>query len=234
MIKGIQNLSREDIELKVIEVIEYFRKEILDHPCATPILEFVQQLQKEDKIIIDLTKDLGNTNKGIKIVGLFNLKPRGIYIDMSLINDNRFNFTLSHEIGHLVLHRKLTFKQEEYEGIQDTEYDMISGKHILKTDRDWIEWQANYFGSAFLMPKQTFIEAVRQIQDRMGIIRNQGMIYLDNTSSSIRDFEHIKGELKKIYIVNVTNIEIRINDLGILNDQRLKNVNHISRLFREE
>jgi len=234
MIKGIQNLSREDIELKVLEVLEYFKKEILDHPCETPILEFVQQLQKEGRIIIDLTKDLGNTSKGKKILGLFNLKPRGIFIDRSLIDDIRFNFTLSHEIGHLVLHRKLIFEQEEYEGIQDTEYDMISGKHILKTDRDWIEWQANYFGSAFLMPKQTFNIAVRQIQDRMGITRNRGMIYLDNTNTSIRDLEHIKTELKKIFMVNVTNIEIRLNDLGILNDQRLKNVNHISRLFKEE
>lgn len=233
MIEGIQNLSRHDIELKSIEVIEYFDKSILKKPGATPVLEFAQKLQKEFNVIIDLTRDLGCSKNGGKILGMFVLKPIGIFIDNSIINDSRFNFTLAHEIGHLVLHRNLIFKQEEYENISDTEHDLLTGNHILKTERDWIEWQANSFASSFLMPKDTIRQAVVDIQEKLGM-RNKGMIYLDKNQYSLSDFKQISLELQMIFMVNHTNIEFRLKDLGILDDQRLKDVQHISRLFREE
>lgn len=233
MIEGIQNLSKHDIEIKSIEVIEYFDKSILKKPTATPVLEFALHLKNEYKIQIDLSRDLGSSKNGGKILGMFNLKPRAIFIDKSIINDARFSFTLAHEIGHLVLHRKLIFKQEGYENISDTEHDLLTGNHILKTERDWIEWQANSFAASFLMPKDSIRQAVIDIQERLGM-RNKGMIYLDKNQYSLSNFKQISNELQMIFMVNHTNIEYRLKDLGILDDQRLKDVQHISRLFREE
>ena len=106
---------------------------------------------------------------------------RGTIIFNTLMTDNskqekRYKFTLAHEIGHWILHRG---KMTDYEG-QITLDTLIKEKisndestyikclnrnvnpnyinSVLKEAIDWIEWQANYFASAVLMPKKVFCE----------------------------------------------------------------------------
>ena len=62
----------------------------------------------------------------------------------------------------------MKLKKDEYDinGFIDTEHDLITGKKILKTKKDRIEWQANKFSSAILMPRMTIRNAVIQIQNK--------------------------------------------------------------------
>lgn len=233
---NIPRLSHEDIELKAEEIIEYFDKSVLQEPKPTPLSEFIDLMTLEFKIGFDTTQDLGSTPNGKKILGAFRFNPRFILIDKSVVNTNRFYFTLGHELGHLVFHRNIVIKRENYEadGLVDTKKDLVTGKKILLTERDWIEWQANKFSSCLMMPRATVRDAIVKIQTEIGIKRNVGIIFLDNNNYSFRDYNAIIDQLKLIYRLNKTNIEFRLKDLGILIDRRDKNVSHISELFKEE
>lgn len=228
---SVGRISSEEIELKAEEVIDKWFPSVLLKPQLTPLNDFCLKLKNEHNTIIQLDQDLRYV-RGRKVWGFFKPEPRSICIDVSLLDTTRFPFVLAHEIGHLVLHRKLVLENKEYQIEEDTEIDFLTGKKNLITTRDWIEWQANKFASCFLMPRKTFIDAVTQTQIEMGITRNLGIVYVDKQRYSKEDFESIKEKLALIYNVNKTNVEIRLNDLNLLNDQRFGDVDHISEIFK--
>ena len=229
-------LSADAIELKAEEVISYFDNQILDTPQRTPLLEYIEDLHKRHNLRRDYSKSLGRTKHGNVILGKTQLKPLGLYVDISLANDPRFNFVLGHELGHVILHRFIDIKKTGYEDqeIVDTEIDFVTGKKNLRTPRDWLEWQANYFSSAILMPRLSIMKAVLQKQQEMGIRRNLGRIILEAKEYSVADYKKLQAHLALVYSVNVTNVECRLKDLGILIDRMNLNVQHVSELFATE
>ncbi|MBK7160589.1 MAG: ImmA/IrrE family metallo-endopeptidase [Ignavibacteria bacterium] len=232
-IQNIPILKKEQIEDKSNKMLLDFRKEIFLTPQHTPILEFVNHLQQNFDIIFQFNQSLGNSSNGKKILGQFRTNPYTIKIDTILTDDKRLKFVLAHELGHLVFHRNLKFSQEEYEIFTETEIDFNTGKKNLVTDRDWLEWQANYFASCFLMPQNSFENALLNVQSNLGIIKNSGIIYLDNQHNNINDFDRIKSEMSKIFMVNKTNIEYRLFDLNKINDQRNLKVKNVWQLINE-
>ena len=84
--------------------------------------------------------------------------------------EGRFLFTLAHEIGHWILHRKHFFIDEQQQNIFDLLEDESRDNFIIcvkrnesamlyvrkKTPEEWIEWQADNFASSLLMPKDIF------------------------------------------------------------------------------
>jgi len=233
---GVPVLNSNDIEIKAEEVISFFDKNILEKPQRTPLLDFIEKLHKQFKIKRDYSLSLGKTKNGKTILGKTQLKPLGLFIDKSLVNDNRFNFILGHEFGHIVFHRSININKTGYEEQEliDTEIDLVTGKKNLKTARDWMEWQANYFASAILIPRSTVMQAVIEKQKEMGIKRNIGQIILEPKRYSVNDYKEIQKHLGLIYNITATNVECRLKDLGILIDRMNLNENHISELFKIE
>ena len=80
----------------------------------------------------------------------------------------RFQYTLGHETGHWVLHQKLFYIDENqqtlFDDMDNVEKNLICSKRderfllrkSFKTDLDWIEWQADYFSSCVIMPREIF------------------------------------------------------------------------------
>lgn len=66
----------------------------------------------------------------------------------------RDNFTIAHELGHKLMHWPLVKKN--FPGLE-----MRATRRVDETDKDLMrcEWEANWFASAFLMPKDEFEEA---------------------------------------------------------------------------
>jgi Zn-dependent peptidase ImmA (M78 family) len=234
--QGIPSLSANDIEKKAEEVIEFFNPDILRTPCETPILSFIEETAKKYDFSYDLSQDLGNSSHGHKILGKFRFKPRAIFVDKSIDGDLRQKFVISHEFGHLALHRNLLIKREGYADVDiaDSEKDLVTGKKILLTPRDWLEWQANRFSSAMLMPRRTMLTALLAVQKSLDIHRNMGQIYLDEQVYSFRDFQQTLEGLQGIYQVTKANLEFRLSDLNLLIDVRGKSTKHVSELFMEE
>jgi Zn-dependent peptidase ImmA (M78 family) len=230
----IPYLSNDDIENRAEKVIEYFGKHLLVSPQQIPVLNFIEKLQSGRHLNFICTEDLGATSSNKKILGAFRFFSNTILVDQSLTPaDPRFLFTLAHEFGHFVLHRKIKVKQKDYVDTEEN-YDLITGRKYFVTPKDWLEGQANRFASAILMPRKTFRKAIIKIQKKMSISRNIGIIYLDKHSYSKRDYESIKTALQEIYGINKTNAECRLKDLGILIDDRQKDTQCISELLYEE
>jgi len=234
---GVPRYSAQDIEKKGEEFLTLFDEGILEKPGPTPFGAIAKRLKEEYGIVIDFDTDLGFIKSGAdKIIGKFLFKPRSILIDNSLLNDiPRFNFTFAHEIGHLVLHRKLKLKADfDPHEISDTKRDLITGKKILRSPRDRIEWQANKFASSILLPRLTVIDAVIEKQQEMDIRKNTGLIYLEDKYYSRRNYQSVVDSLRQVYQASKTAIEYRLKDLGILIDRRDQNTRHISELLRSD
>lgn len=139
-------------------------------------------------------------------------KSNTMIFDIQLSEDykqaGRFLFTLAHEIGHWVLHKKYFFIDEGQQSIFDycskeekssiicakrSETDMIRVRK--KTEQEWVEWQADNFASSILMPKQVFKLTYEELKKK----------YLDK--------EKILEELSRIFGVSKKACEIRINIL---------------------
>lgn len=232
----VPRLSSNDIELKAEEVIKYFDASPLKVATHVPIRDYA--LLSKQRFGIDFREDidLGQSSTGRKYLGQFRLKPKGIFVDVSLKGSDRAAFVLAHEFGHLVLHRHIDPEKSGYStsSIEDTERDFITGKKMLSTPRDWIEWQANRFASALLMPRATFSDSLIDYHKEAGIRRNVGVIYVDASTPSMRDFYLAIAHLSNIYGVNHTNIECRLRDLELLQDHRIASTKHVSELLKEE
>ena len=87
-------------------------------------------------------------------------------------------YLLSHEFGHFILHQRLKIGQIEYDNFKDSKYNFKTGRHELVNPKNWIEWQANYFASALILPQNTFLARLYWVQDRLEMRR--GKIYIDS------------------------------------------------------
>lgn len=88
-----------------------------------------------------------------EVLGAFYVAEKRVEINEDILpeNDKRrtgvFNFTLAHECGHYILHAPLLVANSQ--NVICRENESSSG----------IEWQANFFASSLLMPRELFIKA---------------------------------------------------------------------------
>lgn|GEM_PF-240500 len=121
------------------------------------------------------------------------VKAHTILADKRIITPEReptYRFTIGHEIGHALLHEPFFRKPENQKlyAEQSREYltVLIDSRETmekakpreLRTQRDWVEWQANAFSSALLMPRTLVREAVRRT-DRGGRDAEAGLLCID-------------------------------------------------------
>lgn len=145
-----------------------------------------------------------------------------IILNEILINDlklqGRYQFTLAHELGHWILHRKEFIEDENQINLFDIigditdndcikclNRDVVDNKVIaggLKTDLDWLEWQANYFGASILMPRRL----IKQY-------------YSENYNN--KDIKQMAKEISETCGVSKQAAEIRIKDTN--DDKSIKN-----------
>lgn len=83
---------------------------------------------------------LGSTDGHAKVV----------YISDEFPNEGRRRFTIAHEIGHIQMHVPMLVARDK----QPTLFDFPPGPH----QDDSLEWQADYFASALLMPRQLLVK----------------------------------------------------------------------------
>ena len=119
----------------------------------------------------DLHKKLGIpiTGDDPEVLGALWVESREVFIDQSLDPDEnpamegRFRFTVAHEIGHWWLHRGY---------IQDTPGEMLHrGPTVVCRASHWrepIEWQADTFAAALLMPASLVHYWWREMFSRSG------------------------------------------------------------------
>jgi len=143
-------------------------------------------------------------------MGLFTTEPYNtIYIDNSVVDTVRYNFTLAHELGHFVLHRKLNVLGN----IADTSAELFNTPEEDLTERQWTEWQANSFASALLLPQGFLLDVLFEKAEDFGIdfmsIMAQSEVSMHTRSSFERMIEYVAN----IFDVSKTSVKLRLKKI---------------------
>lgn len=230
----VPHLSHSEIEDKVHGVLEYFQRGLLITAQPTPLEDFLSMLSTKYGVYYDLEADLSSIFKKRKVLGCFVVRPRAILIDKSIRSTPQFPFTVAHEIGHLVLHRKLKISASDY-AITDSLKDIATGRKLLSSPRDWLEWQANRFATAFLMPRASLVRELARFQkEDLGLRRNIGSVYLDNQTCNQVAFAQTLDHIAKIFHTSKESTENRMRDLSLLLDVRDSDSKHVAAWLRED
>lgn len=219
IVQGLERLSGETIDERATRLLLHFKENYFQFMRPTYVRDIATFLQEKHKIEFDFTATLGFGADGGKIIGAFNPVKKIILVDASLSSDeSKFNFTLAHEYGHLALHRniKLIYEPDDEKSGSDT----LALKEKCRTDGDWMEWQANRYAAALLLPKTMLEQKLARVQLEMGISR-VGHIIINQHPSSYSDYTQIVATLSDYFKISMTAVRIRLQNLGFVTDHRV-------------
>ncbi len=178
---GVPVLSKEEIEIIAHKYVREFQPDALVVPQALQMEEFIEcylgmvpdyQYLSHNGVYLGMT--VFNDTDFVPVFSTetgraeyIHADARTVIVDRRLIEDpkqeHRYRFTLGHEAGHDIFHTAY-FAYDPFQTclFEDAHPPMIqcridAGKANKKdprywTDTDSMEWQANYFSSAILMP----------------------------------------------------------------------------------
>ena len=145
----------------------------------------------------------------------FMMPPNTILVERVLYNadlEHIFRFTFAHEIGHALFHRRFCMvpdhmkaysEQGSAEAIQDTkERFQRTNSERLQTERDWLEWQANAFASAVLMPESLIKEVGRRV--------------LPSAAADLASLNELLVTVSDVFKVSLTASWYRLKELGYI------------------
>jgi len=120
-----------------------------------------------------------------------------IKINANIPYPEKKRFTIAHELGHLLMHKKLEIHHENSNTLnwfQNTEQQAIRGKQ---------EWEANDFASELLMPEDLFRSECFQKPFNPQLIQTLAKRFKTSITSVI--FRYLKLDMHPIFIVFINN-----------------------------
>lgn len=213
-IEGLKQFSAQQIQNIANTFLNEFDSSILAGAYKLDLKQLTNYLEKKYQLKVEYVNLLNND--GTKLLGYFDSQSNKILIDYTIVGTERFPFTLAHEIAHFVLHRNLKMNQTVYNNFKDSAHNIFTQQYELKNDKNWIEWQANNFASAILMPHTSILARLIEVQRRMGVSRNQGTIYVDHQEQNRKDFHTYIDYLSNHFGTSKQSVEYRLKSLGII------------------
>lgn len=204
---GIDKLSKEDIDEISKEEIDKISQDYLIKAYGLSVKDLREFIQLEYGIEI-----MHFDPKENKYLGSCDIDQKIIGISKKIVNTPRELFVLGHELGHYILHHRLSINQELMNSFSDSEYDFSTGKHRLENPRHWVEWQANYFSASLLLPKTSIVAKTWQFSNS-----KNNLIFDDNYSNQ-KKFERIIERLANHFSVSKTSIIYRLKELNMIMD----------------
>ncbi|MGF7077719.1 ImmA/IrrE family metallo-endopeptidase [Mucilaginibacter sp. UYCu711] len=212
-ISGLEHLSKNLIEDMTKKIISEFDGSILYRGRPLPMDQFILYLA--EKYGLNFFTDGPMPEGKAHLNGFYDRENKSIYINPALTDTGQFAFVCAHEIGHFFLHEHLEMSQQLYEAQADSAYNKETRKHVLEKEKHWVEWQANQFGAALIMPQRSLLAQLITWQMEEGI-RNKGTLYLDHQEQNIRDFKVAITLLAYKFGVSRTILEYRMRDLDMI------------------
>ena len=228
-------LKREEIDDIAEQFLMDFQPEVLKTPMEVDIDGFLEcylgatpdyQYLSHNMIYLGMTvfQDTNSIpvyNPSNNCAEYFSAKANTVIFDTRIVEEpnqeHRYRFTAGHECGHLVFHTPYFERLALLRRLWGVKNEMVmqclrmdlpsSKKRELKTDNDWMEWQANQFSGSFLMPKS----AVFSILDDYGTssigifnaINKMGTVFNVSNEAVINSLRNL-GLMKKAS--EITNI----------------------------
>jgi len=219
-------LSRPKIEEHVGHMLDYVLPNRGNDPHPPDLQRIVTVLESRYPVRFSFSHDLGRLPTGERIFGTFAVAPLTIRVTSFLPKwSPRFQRTLAHELGHLVLHRKMIGKGKyisREKPIVDTARQLRYRETAELSDLGWVEWQANEFAMCLILPRRYLQVLVCSVQMGLGINRNLGTMYLDEQPCNKRDCHRIVNEIAERSAAKKPLLWRRLRFLGILEDHQKK------------
>jgi len=216
-------LSRGDIEERVRRMLDYVLPDRSNDVSLPDLKEVVPVLQSRYGVHFSFCEDVGHLSTA-RILGISSVDPLTIRVSPVLPTwTPGFCRTLAHELGHIVLHRKMIGEGKyisREKPIVDTEAQLRYREMAELSDHGWVEWQANEFGMCLILPRRYLELLVCSVQSALGITRNLGTMYLDDQWCNKRDCERVVDEIAERSGAKKPLIWRRLRFLGILQDHR--------------
>lgn len=203
---------------------------VLDRNRPAPLRQLITRYQDKKWLTFSDNEDLGTLPGNRTIYGEFNVEPLRIRVSSKLEQwSPRYRFTLAHEIGHFVLHRKLIGKGKFISREQiprDSAHQLKYREMETLSDLGWVEWQANEFALALTLPIMALSKKIRQQQENLGISRNKGVIYLDDQPKNSINARRIVSSLARDFQIPRVFCWKRLRHLDLLQDKRKIKTTH--------
>lgn len=212
-------IQKERIEELSVEILDRYHSNDIE----APIKLICDNLERENNIKFLFEKTLGTDALGFEILGKISLTPSTVISISSDAHTNpfRLKFTIAHELGHFYLNH-FEYMYAEYYSEKDYENEIPSFIKIEDIKR--LEWQANYFASCLLLPKEKFVKEFLTLICKEEIKnRGYGILFVDNQECNLNNFYMVTNKLRDLFKVSRKVIEIRLKNLDLLTDWRNKN-----------
>ena len=145
------------------------------------------------------------------VLGVLSLKHNIISLSNEIRNDNkRRNYTIAHEIGHIVLHSSffdIIDKAYEYD---DDNVSPIVSEEVYKR----MEVQANLFASYLLIPEKKLFVYFNKILKDLNIHKKH--LYLDSQPCNINDVNHALLKLSEHFNISKEAVKYRLKNEKLL------------------
>ena len=160
------------------------------------------------------------------VLGVLSLKHNMISLSNAILNDSkRRNFTIAHEIGHIVLHSSFfdTIEQTyEYDDDNDNVSPIVNEEVYRR-----METQANLFASYLLIPEKNLFVYFNTILEELNIHKKQ--LYLDSQPCNVNDVNYALLKLSEHFNVSKEVIKYRLKNENLLiidnnEPQRIRNI----------
>lgn len=147
------------------------------------------------------------------ILGKIEFNPLKIYVNPDL-DENRFRFTLCHEIGHLILHSKLL--KDRIEKKDDDDFTLSLNYNVSEINNRRLEIQANIFASHLLIPIKPFMIEVSNFFINENIHKNY--LYLDKQPVNQLLVHNLLNQLSLKFNASKESIKMRLIAKNLLKD----------------
>lgn len=199
---------------------------------------FENELYLDYLLSTELLSDFEYTSKdgmSNEILGKYDVFDNKIWIYDQIAHKGRENFTVSHEIGHCILHRPMVldhFRKNSTE-IKDQHFslvlhrDDVEGKiKRIGNKIDVFEMQANQFARYLLMPSNPFLTYFYELMsklnlsiDSMKYITQINNNNVDRYKVCVSAYLFVTKELSKIFQTSRSACGVHLKNLGYLDKE---------------
>lgn len=225
-------LHEEEIEAQAMDVLrQYSGRFGLTLRPPIPVDDLPEELLQVRLEYDDLRKMVGRDD----VLGAIWFDKREIYIDQSLDPTDhprrrpRYRFTVAHEIGHWVLHRRVVLDRAAQLTFLDFLFeDELPEKSILCREanaREPVEWQADRFASYLLMPTELVLQTWKKVRGQSAPWVFDQATYRAAAANGLTGpydevartmMRHVASDLAPKFEVSVEAMQIRLEDMGLL------------------
>lgn len=215
-------ISKEDINTIVFNDLKERKIFYNKTDYYKTFIQYIGEIKKSIEIIDNCDLGVDSTNN-IVIGKCTNNK---IYTtDIENFNNVRYNFTLAHELGHLLLHSNSEWYKTFTENYCDIEIENLYRKKTPGYIQQ-IESQANLFAAELLVPDNLFIKSMSFIIKKLNLVdKGFGIVYLDHQRGNRILLNNVIAELFKTFRVSKSVLEIKLKQLGYLKIKYESNTN---------